>query len=362
MLHTVEAGLEGQQRQRRHRALLEVGTQRAEDVAGQPLEELDHDVADESVADDHVGDMADHVVPLHVADEVQPRLLDASVGLARQGVALLRLLADVEQADARARHLQDVLRVDGSHHRVMDQVVGLGVDVGAHVEEQDRPAGGDEVGSQRRAVDPLDATQPEDGGGHRGAGRAGADQGVGQAEVRIGIGLVAVQAAAEPVGRLRVVLLLVIGLPEVPRRDLRRRVGGIVEGGEELRLSLLPLAREHQRHAEVVAHVGVVRVQHQRLAERAHRVVEPLEGGVREAEALVEVRVLGVLPDGVLEFLQRELGPPVAEVGQPGVEPGLGVAAGAGSLGPGRGREAGRGDHGRGNIEPSNDPHEPPFL
>ena len=102
MLHAVEARLQGQQRERRDRPLLQVGPQRAEDVAGQALEELDHHVADEPVAHDHVGDVADQVVALHVADEVQVEPAHQRVRLARQGVPLLVLLADVQQADAGA--------------------------------------------------------------------------------------------------------------------------------------------------------------------------------------------------------------------------------------------------------------------
>ena len=97
----VESGLEGEERQRRDRPLLQVGAQRAEDVAGQPLEELDHHVAHEAVADDHVGAVRDHLVGLHVADEVEVCRRQALVGGARQDVALLHLLADVEEADAR---------------------------------------------------------------------------------------------------------------------------------------------------------------------------------------------------------------------------------------------------------------------
>src|SRR5207249_6812432 len=80
-----------------------------------------------------------------------------------------------------------------------------------------------------------------------------------EAEIGLGIGLVPREARPEPVDRLAVVLLLEISLAEVAGGDLRRGVGGVVERGQELRLALRALAREHERGTEVVAHVHVVR-------------------------------------------------------------------------------------------------------
>ena len=103
MLHAVESRLQREQGQRRDRAHLQIGAQGAEDVAGQPLEELDHHVAHEPVADNHVGDVLDQVVALHVPHEVEVQLAQAAVGLTCQRVPLLLLLTDVQQADAWAR-------------------------------------------------------------------------------------------------------------------------------------------------------------------------------------------------------------------------------------------------------------------
>jgi hypothetical protein len=178
---SVETGPEGQQRQRRDRSLLEVLAQRAEDEAGDALEELDDNVADEAIADDDVGPVSDHVVRLDVADEMQVRGGQLGVRLAGLLVPLVDLLADVQQADPRVLHAEDVLGKDRAHGRELDEVVGLGVHVGADVEQHDRAGGGDHVGRERRTVDPADAPKAEDRGGHRGAGRAGADHRIGVA-------------------------------------------------------------------------------------------------------------------------------------------------------------------------------------
>src|SRR5438270_547772 len=52
-----------------------------------------------------------------------------------QLVALLLLRADVQEADPRPVVLEDVPGEDGAHDAVLEQVLGLGVDVGADVEE-----------------------------------------------------------------------------------------------------------------------------------------------------------------------------------------------------------------------------------
>src|SRR6185295_2424806 len=63
---------------------------------------------------------------------------------------------------------------------------------------------------------------------HRLVRVAEGDDGVREAEIGLGVRLVPGEAGAEPVDRLAVVLLLVVGLAEVAGGDLRRGVGGVV--------------------------------------------------------------------------------------------------------------------------------------
>ena len=173
-------GFKRQHGERRDRSLLEVLAQGAEDEAGDALEELDHHVADEPVAHDDIGAVLDQVVRLDVANEMEVERRQLGVGLAGQLVALLNLLADVEEADPRVRHVEDVLGEDRAHRSELDQVLRIRVDVGAHVEQHHRTGGGHHVGRQGRSVDALDAAETEDGGGHGRPRRAGADDGVGR--------------------------------------------------------------------------------------------------------------------------------------------------------------------------------------
>ncbi len=91
---------------------------------------------------------AGQLVRLDVAHEVQVRGSEPDERLARQGVALLRLLADVEQRDPRLLDVEDALGVERAHRPELDQVLRLGVDVGAHVEQDERSGRGQEVGRQ----------------------------------------------------------------------------------------------------------------------------------------------------------------------------------------------------------------------
>ena len=101
--------------------------------------DLQHDVAGEAVADDHVGHARVDVARLDVADEVHRRGLQQPVRLASQLVALRLFLADRQQADARRSHAERDLRVHRAHHRELQQVRGPALGVGASVEQHRRP-------------------------------------------------------------------------------------------------------------------------------------------------------------------------------------------------------------------------------
>jgi len=75
--------------------------QRSEDEPGQTLEELHRYVADDRVANRHVGDVLHEIAPLDVTDEVQAAVLVEHLRrLPDRQVALALLLADREQGDA----------------------------------------------------------------------------------------------------------------------------------------------------------------------------------------------------------------------------------------------------------------------
>ena len=106
-----------------------------------PFAGLEQDVADEPVADDDADVPFVDVAALDVADEPgRPgAVLKQRAGRAGQLGPFLVLGADVQQADARARHAQDRLGVDRPHDAVLVEVLGLGVHVGADVDDHDRP-------------------------------------------------------------------------------------------------------------------------------------------------------------------------------------------------------------------------------
>ena len=105
------------------------------DGLDQPFAHLQRDVAGEAVADDHVGVAGVDVAPFDVADEVDRRVLEQLVRLARQIVALALFLADREQADARRLEPERDARVGRAHHRELHEMRRTAADGGAGVEQ-----------------------------------------------------------------------------------------------------------------------------------------------------------------------------------------------------------------------------------
>ena len=140
---------------------------------GEALEELDRDVAQDRVADHHVGHVVDEVAALDVAGEVEVRLVEQLGRALDPGVALALLLADREQRHAWTFDAQDPLREQGAHVRVLVEVLGRRVGVGADVEEDERPRFGDHLDGQRGPVHARQAAEPENRGSHARAGVAG---------------------------------------------------------------------------------------------------------------------------------------------------------------------------------------------
>ena len=86
---------------------------------GEPLEELHRHVADHGVAHAHVGHVLDEVAALDVADEVEAcRPRPAVAWPAGRPASPLPFSSPIERRrDARLRHAQNLLGVDGAHVR-----------------------------------------------------------------------------------------------------------------------------------------------------------------------------------------------------------------------------------------------------
>ncbi len=102
----------------------------------------------------------------------------SSVARCDARVALALLLADREQRDARVRDVHHALGEDGAHPRVLGQVLGRGVGVGADVEQQERHRAG-QLDRERRPVDAGQRAEDQLAGGEARPGVAGRHDGVG---------------------------------------------------------------------------------------------------------------------------------------------------------------------------------------
>ena len=170
------AGLRARARRRRL-------AHRAEQRVRGPLHHLEEDVAGEAVGDDHVGLARADGEALDVAGELEPVGAPASAACAActSSVPFVGSVPLDEQRDARALEPDHRLHERRAHVRELDEVLGPHLDVGAAVEQQERPPGDRHEHRQRRAVHAAGALDVEQPRGERGAGRAARHERVGAA-------------------------------------------------------------------------------------------------------------------------------------------------------------------------------------
>src|SRR5262245_37300403 len=134
------------------------------------LASLQHHVADEAIADHDIRGAAVNVAALDIADELlaQAAGVEERVRVLGEIVPLLLLLADVHQTDGRTRSLKNVPCEDAAHHPVLEQMRGLGADVGADIDQHAGTAQGLHDGGDTGTAHALDE-QPvhEAAGDHR---------------------------------------------------------------------------------------------------------------------------------------------------------------------------------------------------
>lgn len=136
---------------------------------------LQQDVADETVADHHVGLAAIQAIALYVSAEIQPlRLLQQTRRQLDLLVALDLLGPHVEQGDPGRDAAQGLCR-HRAHHRELIEMLGTAIHVGAEVEQMTMPLLGRNRRHHRRAVDTGQGLQQVPRQRHQRPGIAGAD-------------------------------------------------------------------------------------------------------------------------------------------------------------------------------------------
>src|SRR2546422_1068393 len=106
---------------------------------GEALRDLQAHVAGDPVGDHHVQAAVVDVPTLDVADEIEGRAPELLEGLSRQLIALALFLAHRQEPHPRVVLADDVPGVNVPHDRELEEVTGLGIDVGPRV-DQDRVA------------------------------------------------------------------------------------------------------------------------------------------------------------------------------------------------------------------------------
>src|SRR5579872_543854 len=154
--------------------------QQSENLYGKTLADFQGDIADESVTHDHVHVSREKISAFDIADKMHRELFQARVYLAREFIALDFFLADGQQADARAAVAECRPVIDFAHDRELHQMLRLGIDVGADIEQHgDAALGIRERRSERDAIDGFQSPEQKSCHRHHSSGIASADQAVG---------------------------------------------------------------------------------------------------------------------------------------------------------------------------------------
>ena len=147
------------------------------------LPALEHDVANETVADDDVDVFGKDMEALDrpgVIDEVADAA-EHVVGLGDEGVALALFRADGHQADAGGFDAEHDAAIMAAENGVVDEVLGFRVRVGARVDEDEVPSLARTDRGEGGAGDAFHHAEAESAAGHQRAGVAAADDNAGLA-------------------------------------------------------------------------------------------------------------------------------------------------------------------------------------
>ena len=116
--------------------------QKSEDHRGNRLVKLEHDVADESVADDDVewtavARASREITAFEIAVEIEDRLLEERMRLLYDRVAFCRLLANRQESNRRIRPTENALRVNRAKPGELQQLARGAIHVGARIKNND---------------------------------------------------------------------------------------------------------------------------------------------------------------------------------------------------------------------------------
>src|SRR5512140_298869 len=162
ILHPPKRALREQRAHLRHEGLADLLFEELADGRRHPLHRLDRDVPDEPVADEDIRLPGEEVPPSDVPDEIPSRAAEQFARIPREVRSLRFLLADADDADARAGNAEDHPGVRLAHVPELQQVGRLAVDMRSGVDENHRTVGRGDGRRDRGAVHAVDFLEDQE--------------------------------------------------------------------------------------------------------------------------------------------------------------------------------------------------------
>ena len=159
-------------------ALFQFAFEPPENGVGDGLYRLQHDVPDETVADNDLDGIFEKVVSLDISAEVESACAKEFKCFPSELVALFVFGADGDESDRGVGVAEDVTGVGGAHDCVLYQLPRGGVGVGSGVDEDEVVGFGGDDGADGGALDAWEGAQLDVRGRDGSPRVSGADDGV----------------------------------------------------------------------------------------------------------------------------------------------------------------------------------------
>ena len=116
---------------------------------------FENHIAGKPIGHQDIGGAGVDIAPLYIADEIEAASCQQGVRRLRQLTSLVGLSPVVNKSYSGRPDAQGKLSVSGTHYRRLQQVLGAGLSVGPHIQQETGSLQTGQHGSQHRPPDPA---------------------------------------------------------------------------------------------------------------------------------------------------------------------------------------------------------------